>query len=85
MPCQQIGLLRIAAAMALLLVIALGIVAWYRNAVGIMPNTVGIEAKIRSWGNWAAVASIVLMVAHSVVPFPAELITFANGMLFGPV
>ena len=30
-------------------------------------------------------ASIGLMVAHSLVPFPAEFVIFANGMLSGPV
>ena len=82
---QRIGLVRIATALALLLVIALGVLAWWYHAVGIAPTSKGIEAEIRSWGNWAVVASIALMVAHSLVPFPAEFVTFANGMLFGPV
>ena len=30
-------------------------------------------------------ASIGLMVAHSLVAFPAEFVIFANGMLSGPV
>lgn len=84
-PSQRIGLLRLAAALALLLVIALGLLAWWRNAVGIAPTVAGLEAEIKSWGHWAAAASVALMVVHSLVPFPAELITFANGMLFGPV
>ncbi len=84
-PSQRIGLLRIAAAAAFLLVIALGVLAWWSNAIGITPTAAGIKAEIQSWGNWAVAGSIALMVAHSLVPFPAELITFANGMLFGPV
>lgn len=82
---QRIGLLRAAAALVLLLIIALGLLAWWRNAAGIVPTTAGIEAEIKSWGKWAVVASIALMVAHSLVPFPAEFVTFANGMLFGPL
>ena len=82
---QRIGLVRIATALALLLVIVLGILAWWYHAVDIAPTPKGIEAEIRSWGNWAAAASIGLMIAHSLVPFPAEFVTFANGMLFGPV
>ena len=82
---QRIGLLRIAAAVALLLVIALGVLAWRNNVIDIAPTSKGIEAEIRSWGNWAVAASIALMVAHSLVPFPAEFVTLANGMLFGPV
>ena len=82
---QRIGLLRIAAALALLLIIGLGVLAWWSNAIDLAPTPKGIEAEIRSWGRWAVAASIGLMVAHSLVPFPAEFVTFANGMLFGPV
>jgi len=82
---KRIGLLRTAAALALALVVALGILAWWSNTVGLALTPKGIEAEIRSWGHWAVVASIGLMVAHSLVPFPAEFVTFANGMLFGPV
>ncbi len=73
------------AALALLLVIAAGLLTWWYQAVGVAPTAAGIKAEIQSWGNWAVAASIGLMVAHSLVPFPAELVTFANGMLFGPV
>lgn len=43
------------------------------------------ERLITSFGPWAAVASIALMILHSFVPFPAEVLAVANGMLFGPV
>ena len=43
-----------------------------------------VVAHIRAWGPWAALGSIVLMVVHSFLPFPSELITLANGMVFGP-
>lgn len=82
---QRIGLLRIAALLAFVLIIGLGVFAWWSEIVSIAPTPKGIEAEIRSWGHWAAAASIGLMVAHSLVPFPAEFVTFANGMLFGPV
>ena len=42
-----------------------------------------IEALIRSWGMWSAVGSIVIMILHSFVPLPAEIIAMANGMVFG--
>ena len=45
----------------------------------------GIERIAEAWGTWAPAASIALMILHSFVPFPAELIAIANGMLFGPV
>ncbi len=82
---KRIGLLRIAALLALLLIIGLGVYAWWSDIVGLAPTPQGIEAEIKSWGRWAVAASIALMVAHSLVPFPAEFVSFANGMLFGPV
>jgi uncharacterized membrane protein YdjX (TVP38/TMEM64 family) len=45
----------------------------------------GIERIAEAWGAWAPVVSIALMILHSFLPFPAELIAIANGMLFGPV
>ena len=44
-----------------------------------------IETTIAAWGPWGVVASMGLMVLHSFVPFPAELLAMANGMLYGPV
>lgn len=82
---RRIGLLRIVAALALVLMIGLGVAAWWSQAVDLAPTPQGIEAEIRSWGHWAVAASIGLMIAHSLIPFPAEFITFANGILFGPV
>lgn len=40
---------------------------------------------IRSWGMWGVAVSILLMVAHSFIPFPAEFMAIANGMCFGPL
>jgi uncharacterized membrane protein YdjX (TVP38/TMEM64 family) len=36
-----------------------------------------------SWGAWSAAIAVLLMVLHSFVPLPAEIIAIANGMLFG--
>jgi uncharacterized membrane protein YdjX (TVP38/TMEM64 family) len=36
-------------------------------------------------GSLGVAASILLMVVHSFVPFPAEVVAMANGMLYGPV
>ncbi len=44
-----------------------------------------IENLIRSWGAWGVMASIGLMILHSFVPFPAEFLALANGMVYGPV
>lgn len=44
----------------------------------------GFTETIRSWGTWGIAASILLMVLHTFVPFPAELLACANGMIYGP-
>ncbi|MFQ5772943.1 MAG: TVP38/TMEM64 family protein [Kiloniellaceae bacterium] len=44
-----------------------------------------VERTIRSWGALGVAAAIGLMVVHSFVPFPAEFLAIANGMLYGPV
>jgi uncharacterized membrane protein YdjX (TVP38/TMEM64 family) len=44
-----------------------------------------VEELIASWGMWAVACSIMLMVLHSFVPFPAELVAIANGALYGPI
>lgn len=38
---------------------------------------------IRGWGAWGVAGSMGLMVLHSFVPFPAECLAIANGMVFG--
>ena len=42
-----------------------------------------LRTAIVAWGAWAPVASVLLMIIHTVVPFPAELLTAANGVVFG--
>ncbi len=44
-----------------------------------------IEDTILSWGPWGVAASVGLMVLHSFLPFPAEFLAIANGMVYGPV
>src|SRR3546814_7710304 len=56
--------------------------------IGEMEGEISVEAfedVILSWGHWGVLASIGLMVLHSFVPFPAEFVALANGMLYGPV
>jgi uncharacterized membrane protein YdjX (TVP38/TMEM64 family) len=64
-------------------IVALAMTVWL--AWGDDLTVPAVEARIRSWGFWGVVASIGFMVAHSFVPFPAELIAFANGMVYGPL
>ena len=42
-----------------------------------------IKETILSWGAWGVLASIGLMILHSFVPFPAEFLAMANGMVYG--
>jgi len=51
---------------------------WPRLSV---ENTV---AYVQSMGYWGAGVSIGIMVLHSFLPFPAELVAVSNGMVFGP-
>lgn len=51
-----------------------------------VPASAGeIGALIRESGPWGVAVSIALMVVHSFVPFPAELVALANGMIYGPL
>lgn len=80
---------RIALRIGLALVLVLGVVATTGAAVylglagGLSVRT--LEETILSWGPWGVFASIGLMVLHSFVPFPAELLALANGMVYGPL
>lgn len=71
---------------AVLGAIALGVLLvmaylWLQWGQGLSAHD--IEVTIRSWGAWGVLASIGLMVAHSFLPFPGEVIAFANGMVYG--
>lgn len=44
-----------------------------------------IRTFILSYGALGPLVSMGLMVLHSLIPFPSELVTFANGVLYGPV
>jgi uncharacterized membrane protein YdjX (TVP38/TMEM64 family) len=76
-------------AAALLLLLTIGVLAWWLlppSWLLDLDNTVeGTVALIRSWGTWGVIGSIGLMVVHSFLPFPAEIIACANGMIYGPV
>ena len=43
----------------------------------------GMAQFIRDAGPWGVVGSMGLMILHSFVPFPAEFIAFANGIVYG--
>jgi len=78
----------LAVSAAVLLAGALAAVAWRLSTdsgTGITALSPGDAEKfLRSWGPWSALGSVALMVLHSFVPLPAEIIAMANGMVFGP-
>jgi uncharacterized membrane protein YdjX (TVP38/TMEM64 family) len=43
-----------------------------------------VERFVAAWGAWSAAGSVALMVLHSFLPLPAEIIPLVNGMMFGP-
>jgi uncharacterized membrane protein YdjX (TVP38/TMEM64 family) len=74
-----LGLLTAVGALAVLFLVAVSL-GWN---LGI--SVQDIEGKILSWGPWGVAGSIGLMVLHSFLPFPAEFLALANGMVYGPV
>ncbi|MEX0696206.1 MAG: TVP38/TMEM64 family protein [Dongiaceae bacterium] len=81
---------RLAVALLLVLTLATGAV-WAFALLGMMPlpgfelSAAAVEREILSWGAWGVGGSLLLMVLHSFVPFPAEFVAIANGMVYGPV
>lgn len=77
----------VAAIAAALLAGALAAVAWRLSAEGGIDlaalTPADAEAFLRAWGPWSALGSVALMVLHSFLPLPAEIISIANGMMFG--
>ncbi len=79
---------RLAAAFGLVVIAVLLLWAML-SGIGVEPGSLEltpakVDAFVAAWGMWSAVGSMALMVLHSFVPVPAEIIAVANGMLFGP-
>jgi uncharacterized membrane protein YdjX (TVP38/TMEM64 family) len=80
---------RLAITAAVFAVIALLVV---RFVVPLLPSlremdlsTEAFAQFMRDAGGWGVAGSIGLMVLHSFVPFPAEFVAFANGLVYGPL
>ncbi len=90
-PSPNYRRVRYAAAGAVLLLLATGVIWVYALADALSPplgldlSKEAVEAQIQSWGAAGVGVSILLMVLHSFVPFPAEIVAMANGMAFGLV
>lgn len=78
-PIWYLGL--IAAALIVATLIYFG----YRSGLNASLTLDAVRQAIRSWGAWGVAASVALMMIHSFVPFPAEVVAFANGMIYGPI
>jgi uncharacterized membrane protein YdjX (TVP38/TMEM64 family) len=44
-----------------------------------------VKARMAALGPWGPALSIALMVVHSFLPFPAEVVAMANGVFYGPL
>jgi uncharacterized membrane protein YdjX (TVP38/TMEM64 family) len=69
---------------AFALVIVLTVAGFSLYWVGELSVEVFVQTT-RSWGMWGILGSVALMMVHSFIPFPAELLACANGMIYGPV
>lgn len=80
--------LRLAVIAAVCIAAAVGLALLLTSETGerwlaLFSSVAAMERALETWGPWAFAASVGLMVAHSFVPFPAELLAVANGMVFG--
>lgn len=75
---------RLAGGLALLCVLSLGAAAAYGLA-GRFDSAAAMADWLRSSGVWAPLIVIALMVLHSFIPFPAEILALCAGAVFGTV
>ncbi len=71
---------------AIVVAVVIGIAGAVTLSMPVWPEDLtpdGFRQLILSWGMWAVAGSVLLMVVHSFVPFPAEFVAIANGMCFG--
>ena len=69
---------------ATLVVLGAAAIVWAFATLEFDASVEGTAQQIRDWGMWGVAGSIGLMVAHTFLPFPAEIIACANGMVYGP-
>jgi uncharacterized membrane protein YdjX (TVP38/TMEM64 family) len=67
----------------LALVAGIAIVAATAQAFGMDFSKDGLSGWVKSLGAWGGLGIILLMIVHSFIPFPAELVTFIAGHEFG--
>ncbi len=86
------GLRRAVRWVVVLAVAAVAIFLVMRLVVPLLPplgdmdvSTESFAEFIRDAGAWGVAGSIGLMVVHTFIPFPAEFVAFANGLVYGPL
>ena len=80
------GIVRTLAFLLLAGIVAAGLyAALAAQPFGIELSQKGVADRLAALGPWRGVGIAVLMVLHSFVPFPAEIVTFMAGHLLGPV
>jgi uncharacterized membrane protein YdjX (TVP38/TMEM64 family) len=75
-------------ALGVAVVVAAGLLVGGLRLAGSFETLLGltthdVEDIVQRWGAWGVAASVLLMVLHSFMPVPAEIIAVANGMCFG--
>lgn len=73
---------RLAIAALLLFLTALGLMLTLNAGPG-LPGPAELAAWLRGFGAWAPLAVVLLMIAHSFIPFPAEIVALCAGAVFG--
>ncbi len=83
---RRLRLAKAAIAVAGFLLVIAGWWLWLRFPQWFAIGTVRRAVEVmRSLGAWGVLLSIALMTAHSFLPFPAEVIAIANGVIYGPL
>ncbi len=81
-PMQNTG--RIAVLVCLVILLLLGAALTF-TAGDPLPSPKELVVWIRSFGMWAPIVVIALMILHSFVPFPAEILAVCAGAVFGTI
>ncbi len=76
--------IRLAVMILLLFLSALGLMLTL-NAGADLPTPSQLAQWLREFGPWAPVAVVLLMIAHSFIPFPGEIVAICAGAVFGTV
>jgi uncharacterized membrane protein YdjX (TVP38/TMEM64 family) len=71
-----------AGALAVLVVLGFGL-AWTEMGGSLDPEALG--DRIKALDEWGQIAVVLLMVVHSFVPFPAEILALCAGAVYGTV